>query len=236
MHPFIGLFDNLAPGNVPAADLHLHTTWTDGSQSVVEMYRAAVDVGLTHMLFSEHSRRTSGDWFHEFAAEVRALPATPCHALVGTEVKIDDYQGRLDIDDGIRKTCDMVMASVHRFPGEKSIDKSQPQPYSTAEAVEIEFELSRAALSAGGFDILGHPFGMSYRRFNTEPPLRLVEELAALCARHRIAFEVNARYHPDPWQFVELCRRAGAPISLGSNAHDVGELGEIVRLLRNRRE
>ena len=39
--------------------------------------------------------------------------------LVGTEVKIKDFDGNLDINKSIRKKCDLVMASVHRFPGEK---------------------------------------------------------------------------------------------------------------------
>lgn len=233
MHPFIRLFDDLSVGNVPAADLHMHTTWTDGARSVAEMHGRAIEAGLTHILFSEHSRRTSGDWFSRFAAEVRALPTDQCHALVGTEVKIDDFEGRLDIADDVRRECDLIMASVHRFPGEAAIDKSKPPPFSPDEAVGIEFELSRAAIIAGGFHILGHPFGMSIKRFGAQPPLDLVKELAILCARHRVALEINAHYHPQPWALIELCQQVGAPISLGSNAHDAAEVGAIVRLLRS---
>src|SRR5690606_13736509 len=99
------------------------TTWPDGSQSVAEMHAAATALGLKDILFTEHARKSSGDWFANFAAEVRGLPFDSCRAAVGVEVKIADYGGSLDICDAVRKECDLVMASVHRFPGEVGINK-----------------------------------------------------------------------------------------------------------------
>lgn len=231
MHPLIRSCTEVAPGALPTVDLHMHTTWTDGARSVVEMHEAALAAGLTAILFSEHARKSSGDWFADFAAEVHALPTDRCVALVGTEVKIADFDGSLDISDEVRRECDLVMASVHRFPGETTIHKAGPLPVSPQEAVEIEYQLSRAAIRAGGFDILGHPFAMSIRRFGVEPPAERWLEVARLCAEHGIAFEINARYHADPWRLVSLCRSVGAPISLGSNAHDADEVGAIHRML-----
>jgi len=59
--------------NLPRVDCHLHTSWTDGESSVRDVYSAAVNNNLSTILFSEHSRKSSTDWFQKFADEVRAL-------------------------------------------------------------------------------------------------------------------------------------------------------------------
>lgn len=230
--PALRVFDACSATEVAAADFHMHTTWTDGSASVADMHCAALAAGLSTVLFSEHARASSGDWFGKFAAEVRALPSERCKALVGAEVKVLNIRGELDLSDAVRRECALVMASVHRFPGETDIRKGRDAGYSEEQAVSIEFELARAALRAGGFDILGHPFGMAYRRFGWAPPQRLIRELARECARAGIAFEVNARYHDQPAEMIALCREEKAPISLGSNAHATEEVGRLQKIFR----
>src|SRR5262245_51083435 len=100
---------------LPRIDSHLHTSWTDGEATVQEVHRRAVECGLSTILFSEHSRKTSIDWFSGFAAQVRALPAAPCRAYVGTECKVETVSGDIDTIPAISDLCDFVMASVHRF-------------------------------------------------------------------------------------------------------------------------
>jgi putative hydrolase len=221
----------LSRGHVPKVDFHLHTTWTDGSNAAHEMLEAANRGGLEAILFSEHARSSSGDWFPRFAAEVRGLKAARDIAFVGAEVKIASYDGALDICDVVRNECDLIMASVHRFPEEIHVDKACRPALSREEATGKEFELSVAALRSGGFDILGHPFGMSYRRFGYAPPKALVFEVIRECARANVAFEINAQYHPDPWALVRQCVDCGAPISLGSNAHQTSHVGRVQRIL-----
>src|SRR5882672_7739249 len=109
--------------NQPAPfDFHIHTTWTDGQNSSLDMYQAAVSCGLRVMLFSEHARESS-DWFGKFAEEIRALPRLGCVALVGVEVKALDFGGNIDCSEEILGECQLVMGSVHRFPGEQGIVK-----------------------------------------------------------------------------------------------------------------
>lgn len=224
----------LASGVVPAADLHMHTTWTDGAASVAEMHARAVAEGLTAILFSEHARKTSGDWFPAFAAEVRALPQGQCRALVGVECKVDDFDGAVDAVPEILDLCDLVMASVHRFPGEQGQIKGTTGGLDPAQAVEMELRLSLAAMDNPAVDILGHPLGMSLSRFKTVPPWECFAALIDKAARTGVAFEINARYHPDPWRLVRACLEAGAPISLGSNAHSLDEVGQIKRVLESK--
>lgn len=212
-------------------DFHVHTDWTDGQHSSMEMYQEAVACGLKAMLFSEHARKSS-DWFGDFANEIRSLPKLGCLALVGVEVKALDFEGNIDCTEEIREICNLVMGSVHRFPGEEGNVKGARADLSPEEIVNIEFRMASAMLDNPAIDILGHPFGMCYRRFGIAPPEEKVMLLIEKAARTGIAFEVNAHYHPDPWTLVDACQKAGARISLGSNAHLRSEVGRISRVLR----
>ena len=226
----LSYFDRVEPGHVPKADFHLHTTWTDGANSVPDMHRRAEELELKCVLFSEHGRRSSGDWFPSFADEVRQLKGDFCRALVGLETKVTNFDGELDTTDAIVGECDLVMASVHRFPKEVN-PHGNPDNLSADEVIETEFRLARAALSNPKVDILGHPFGMCLQRFGVAAPDDLFLELIEEAARFQVAFEINPQYHKDLWKLIGWCVELGAPISLGSNAHDLDSVGRVLESL-----
>ena len=217
--------------SIPAMDFHMHTAWTDGKHSSQQMIDECNKKSLKQVLFSEHARQSSGDWFGDFATEIRSLIGD-CKAYVGCEVKVLDFEGNIDATDFIVEQCDLVMASVHRFPGEKGIVKDFKDTDPEV-AVDTEFRLMIAVLENNKVDILGHPFGMSYNRFKQPPSQRLIEDVIKKAAKEGIAFEINSRYHQNSKQLLDLCRKYNAPISLGSNAHSIEEVGRIVEQLKH---
>lgn len=216
--------------NLPRIDSHLHTSWTDGKGTVEEVYRAAVENGLTTVLYSEHSRKTSADWFALFAAEVRALPSSPCRAYVGTEVKVETPDGEIDTVPAISDLCDFVMASVHRLidADGRTLQFAETGPN---QAIDLEFRLSWAVLANPQVDILGHMFGMSYSRFKRVPPDDMIRALISRAAEFGVAVEINSHYHPNPVEIIQWCRDCNARITFGSNAHTLENVGAIMRLL-----
>ncbi len=216
--------------NFPRIDSHLHTSWTDGKGTVEEVYHAAIERGLTTVLYSEHSRKTSADWFPLFAAEVRALPSSPCKAYVGTEVKVESFEGGIDTVPAISDLCDFVMASVHRLidADGRTLRFSETDP---DEALDLEFKLTWAVLANPQVDILGHMFGMSYRRFQMTPSDEMIRELISRAADFGVAVEINSHYHPDPLKMIQWCRDCKARVTFGSNAHTLENVGAIMRLL-----
>ncbi len=218
-------------GSSPAFDFHLHTSWTDGANTVKEMYQQSVSVGLEAILYSEHGRKSSEDWFFDYVDEVKSLPSDPCVPFVGLETKVEDWDGTLDATNEMLSVCDLVMGSVHRFPGEKGQIRGFGEVDPT-EAIEAEYLLSMAALENPDLDILGHPFGMSHRRFDVQPDEERVRQVINQASRNGKAIEINSRYHPNPWLWIKWCLEDGAMISLGSNAHDLTSVGQIVRVLK----
>jgi histidinol phosphatase-like PHP family hydrolase len=214
--------------NLPKTDCHLHTSWTDGAATVEEVYRTAVETGLKAILYSEHSRKTSTDWFGKFADEVRNLSQFPCKAYVGTEVKVESRDGDIDTNAEISGRCDFVMASVHRFINEngKTMQFSETDPELS---VELEYSLSWAVLQNPQVDILGHMFGMSYKRFGQKPSETKIKELIARAAKFEVAIEINSNYHPSALNMLRWCQEYDAKICFGSNAHLLNEVGAIMR-------
>jgi len=226
------MFHKVTKNNIPSIDYHMHTSWTDGKNTSIEMYDQSIKEGLSSILFSEHARKTSIDWFSKFADEIRSLPSSTCKALVGVEAKVIDFSGGLDSTNEIITECDLVMASVHRFPGEKNMD-GMCSNVNKKEALKIELNLLLGVLENKKVDILGHPFGMSIRRFGIYPTEDYFIEIIKKAAKTGIAIEINSHYHNNLWQIIDWCNKYGALISLGSNAHSIDEVGSINKSLKS---
>tara|TARA_Y100000996_G_C22485537_1_gene628063 strand:+ start:322 stop:1038 length:717 start_codon:yes stop_codon:yes gene_type:complete len=213
---------------IPRVDLHNHTNWTDGNNTVEEMYIQAIKKKITTFLYSEHSRKESGEWFNKFHKQVKNLPESKCKPLVGTEVKVLDFKGNIDLSKDIKKKCDLIMVSVHRFPGEKGNIKKKKLDLNKKEIIDIEYELSRSAIINSEFDILGHPFGMSLKRFKINPPMKLFESLMEYCKKYNKKFEINFNYHKFPKKILKACLKKNTLIALGSNSHKKSEIGNVL--------
>jgi DNA polymerase (family X) len=103
------------------ADLHMHTTWSDGKQSVLEMARAAKAQGLQYIVITDHSvslgvaNGLSVERLRAQADEVRAADEAmgpDFRVLHGTEMEIK-ADGSLDFPDEVLAELDFVIASLH---------------------------------------------------------------------------------------------------------------------------
>lgn len=218
---------------IPRVDLHVHTNWTDGKDTVDTMSKKAVSLRLEAILFSEHSRKSSSGWFNKFVSEVKKSQKKikkKCQLLIGTEVKIKDFNGNLDLNYKIRKQCNLIMASVHRFPGEKGNIMKKKLRINKKDAIKIEYKLLLNAIKFSKADIIGHPFGMSIKRFNAKPKWILYKNIIHNCKKFNKVFEINYHYHKNYKKLLNECIRTKTFFSLGSNAHSEEELGRINKI------
>ena len=107
-------------------DLHMHTTWSDGTLSVLDMARAARDSGLRLVAITDHSvslgvaNGLSVERLRAQAAEVRAaneVLGPDFRVLHGTEMEIR-ADGTLDYPDDVLAELDFVIASLHTGLGQ----------------------------------------------------------------------------------------------------------------------
>jgi putative hydrolase len=229
---FEKIFELFSNKKIPNIDLHLHTNYTDGKHSPKEMIDFAKKKKISALLFSEHSRKLiSEDWFFKFEKEIRSYKMLECDILVGTEVKVLNLNGDLDLSDKIKNKCDIIMGSVHRFPGEEGENFMKKISYDNADVIKTEFDLTMSAIENPNLDILGHPMGMSIRRFNLKPSIKYFEDIIKKCKKFKKIFEINYRYHQNMNELLELCIKNETFLSIGSNAHKKEEIGLVVKHL-----
>lgn len=105
-------------------DLHMHSIWSDGSNSIEEMARAAIERGLKYIVMSDHSKHLSvahgldekrlkeqwreidkvNEMFKKEKIDFKVLKGTECDIL---------RDGSMDFSDETLKKFDVVNASVH---------------------------------------------------------------------------------------------------------------------------
>lgn len=100
-------------------DLHLHTTWSDGAATPLEMAVAAAKRGYEYLAITDHSGGlaiANGLGPERIIAQRAAIeeiqPQAPVRLLPGSEVEVH-RDGRLDFDDEILAGLDLVVASLH---------------------------------------------------------------------------------------------------------------------------
>lgn len=192
-------------------DWHCHTRYTDGRNTVIEMCRQAQKNGLELIAFTEHVRKSLSYDFDMLVKDVEsARKKYPnLKILVGCETKVLDAKGNLDVSPGTLKKCDVVLGTFHSFP---SLNKR-----------ELESAL-RNMLKNPQVDIWAHPI-----TFFRKCPLckKDVHEIIKLCIKNRVLIENNIKARYRSPLFMVVCKKMGARIVVGSDAHGVEDLRSL---------
>lgn len=167
------------------AELHAHTTTSDGALEIEELAEAAKRRGFHTIAVTDHSQSSAfagglkPDALLAHAERVRGFNGKikGITLLAGSEVDIH-ADGSLDYEDKVLKQLDVVVVSPHAAL--------------TQDADKATARLLRA-VSNPCVHILGHPTG---RLINRRPGVS--PDIAKLCAaakEHSVALEINAHWH-----------------------------------------
>jgi histidinol phosphatase-like PHP family hydrolase len=181
-------------------------------------------------------------YLSEIAEAAQAVPAVAVGAGLELEHWPDDPRVRAVQDAFVGAHADgwdVILGSVHCLTGDHSIFDSSI-PLSAARAWDDYFERLGDAVETGGYDVVTHPLRLAVSRPEVPGDLALrLDRLAEQAAAADVALEVNGsdlRVYPELVQLLcESIARAGAPVSLGSDAHrphSVGGVRRGVELLR----
>jgi DNA polymerase (family 10) len=199
------------------AELHTHSTWSDGKISIKEMAIAARDRGYKVLAVTDHSPSlgiTQGvtiEDFKEQRAEIdRAQKQLGDSILIlqGSEVEIK-ADGSLDYPDQVLSELDIVFASLH-------VSLRQPRKQVTQRLVN--------AIQNPHVDVIGHPTGRLIP--DREGADLDMEAVFAAAAQSGVAMEISA--HPERLDLNDIHARQaielGIPLSINTDAHSPGEL------------
>ncbi len=200
-------------------DLQMHTTYTDGKNTLAEMVEACLARGYEYVAITDHTkavRVAGGLTCAEFRRQFREIDrlqkrTSGLTILKGAEVDILD-DGRLDLDEATLAELDVVVIAVHS-----------------------KFNMTRAAMTRRivkalqhpRVHILAHPTGRLIGRREPYPlDMAAVIEIAR---DHGVALEINAQ--PDRLDLddvhARMAREAGVRLVISTDAHRVDELNYI---------
>ena len=200
--------------------LHVHSTWSDGQNTIREMAEACIARGLTYLGLTDHSKTAAyagglneedlrrqheeiDQLNKEFAGRLRILKGIECDIL---------RDGSMDFADDILATLDFVVASIH------SLFNLSP---------EEQTQRMLRAISNPYVDIIGHPTGRIL--LGREGYALDIEAMIDEAAEHGVCIEINA--HPSrldlDWRYLHRARDKGIKIPIDPDAHIISGLDDM---------
>ncbi len=195
-------------------DLQVQTNWTDGENSIEEMAREAMKIGLEYIVITDHTKRlamTHGLDEKRIQAQWKEIDAVnkklggKIKILKGTECDILK-DGSLDLPDEILAKLDVVGISVHSFFNLSREDQTKR---------------IKRAIGNPHADIFFHPTG---RLINRRKAYDVdMEEIIETAKKTDTILEIDA--YPDRLdlkdEHIRKCVAAGVKMAIDSDAHSL---------------
>jgi histidinol phosphatase-like PHP family hydrolase len=193
-------------------DCQMHSTWSDGTESVAQLAEGARTRGWSRIAITDHSKGLpiaggmSVEAMRAQQVEIDSLneeAAGTFRILKGIEANILT-DGRLDLDREELTGVELVLAA----------------PHSKLRSLDDQTDRLLTVIRAPGVHVLAHPRGrMSDSRPGLSADWTRVVEAAAV---HKVAIEIDgdpARQDLD-YVLADQARQAGCLFALDSDAHD----------------
>lgn len=198
------------------ADLHLHTTWSDGAHSVSEMGQALIKKGYAYGVITDHSQflkvanGLTPERLRKQREEIDAFnTAHPAFRLFsGTEMDILP-DATLDFSDDVLRELDFVIASIHS---------------SFTQSEEKIMERLYCAVTNPYVHMIAHPTGRIIGQ--REGYQANIPQLIQWAAEYGKILELNASpFRLDlRLEHLKLAMEYNVPIAINTDAHATTQL------------
>lgn len=201
-------------------DLHVHSDWSDGASSILQLVQRAKEKGYQYIAITDHSRSLavarglSLERLEEQHQLIQELNQKEEDFRVLTGIEVDILaRGGLDFPDEVLARADVVVASIHS-------GFRQDRETITERLLE--------AIKNEHVDIIGHPTGrlLGEREAYAVDMGRVLEA----AAKYNKILEINSS--PDRLDlnhhYARLAREYGVKLAISSDAHDLKRLDEVV--------
>ncbi len=206
-----------------AVDSHTHTISSGHAYSTVqEMAKEAFNNGIEMFVITDHGPAMLGAPTLYHFGNLCVIPDTlyGVRIMKGVEANIIDYSGSLDMPDRYLKRLDFVIASFHEICIEPS-------------SVEEHTNALINVLKNPYVDAVAHP-GNPQFDVDIEKVVRAAKAYGKFIEINNHSFVVRQGSEINCKKFALECKRTGAKIVCGSDAHisfDVGKFERVYELL-----
>ena len=223
----ISIIEKARQGQLPpllqASDIkgiiHCHSNWSDGSFTIEEMAKAAMEKGFEYLVISDHSKTAfyanglQEERIKEQHIYVDVLNKQLAPFKIFKSIESDILNdGNLDYSNAILSTFDLVIASVHSNL-KMSEDKAMMR---LINAIENPYTT-----------ILGHMTGrlLLSRKGYPVDHIKIIDA----CAANNVVIELNA--HPSrldmDWRYIDYALKKNVLISIDPDAHSLNGFDDI---------
>lgn len=206
------------------ADTHTHTIACDHAYSTLaENAAAAKAKGLAALAMTEHAPSMPGgpSWLHFSNLGMVPREIGGVRIIKGAEVNIIDYNGMLDLKDGLLCSLEWVIASMHT-------------PCLTPSGSPDDCTRAWLAVAKNPLiDVIGHS-GDSRYPFDYETALRAFKEYGKIVEINSHSFAARPGSRDNCAKIARICAEMEIHVVVSSDAHHasrVGEFGEAVNML-----
>ena len=198
-------------------DMHVHTDWSDGHDSIEAMAKAAKALGYQYLAITEHSagrgiaHGLNEERLRQQIDEIKRLnkQLKGIRLLTGIEVDIR-ANGSIDLPDELLADLDIVIAAIH------------------SAMTQSEEQITRRILGAienPHVDVIAHP---TCRILGEREPAAIdLEAVFRAAVKHNKALEINAM--PSRLDLKDIhvyrARELGVKLIMGTDSHSIAHLG-----------
>ena len=215
-------------------DMHVHSTYSDGVNSIEENIKQAESVGLKRFCCVDHVRRDT-DWLGNFAANIDRLKnETEIEIFSGVETKLLNIDGDLDMPQNL-KGIDFIYVADHQFPmlerpyHPKEIRQLlQEGKLNPTSAIEILCQATMSAMKRFPNVVIAHLFSILPKiGLNEEQvPENLLQEMADTAKRFNVKIEIDERWKCPTYRTVSYFKSQNVPIWFSTDSHRKETIGQ----------
>jgi putative hydrolase len=214
-------------------DMHVHSTFSDGANTLAENVAEAERLGLWELTCVDHVRRDT-DWVPSFVTAVQdQRHRTPVNLRCAVEAKLLDTDGHLDLPENITG-IDAIYVADHQVPmpdgphspeeirGLMHAGELDPRVVITSIVTATALALRRPEQT-----VIAHLFSVLPKIGLSEDnvPEQLIEALAEVAACNGAWIEISERWRCPGARTLRPFVEAGVPVLLSTDSHGAETIG-----------
>lgn len=216
-------------------DMHTHTTYSHGKNTIAEMVAQARKIGLKAITISDHGRShpmfgVRKKNFAKMRAEIDALNQKydDIDIYLSVESNITGAEGNIDIGDEEKKYCDWISAGYHYGYIPASIKDvfvftipnyaARVLPFLRKAVVEMNTRTYIKMMERNDIKLITHP--------GDKMPIN-IEPVAKAAAEHGVILEINPRHDHLNAEEIKIAMKYPVDFAINSDAHNTYALGDM---------
>ncbi len=225
----------MSPLPIPLQDMHVHSTFSDGKNTIEENIEEAESLGLETLTCVDHVRRDT-DWLPSYVEAIERLrPTTEVELICGIEAKLLTTAGDLDMPE-LPTGIDRIYAADHQVPLEDGPhhprevkEEIASGQRSANEVIGAIVESTANAARRTENMVIAHLFSVLPKLGldESEVPIEMIEELAEATIGSGTLIEIDERWKCPSARTLKPFVARGITVLMSTDSHMREKIGRF---------